>query len=89
MDGPEEDDPLFCSSMWTLEVVLSAAVVFFIMEGVWLTIYVRRCTLEACDGMGVAWSLGDYSYSPLAHRDEFHGVVHSSMIYLRYEHHQG
>jgi hypothetical protein len=36
--------------------------------------------LEACDGMGVAWSRGDYSDSPLAHRDEFHGEVHSSRL---------
>jgi hypothetical protein len=33
--------------------------------------------LEACGGMGVAWSQGDYSNSHLAHRDEFHGAVHS------------
>jgi hypothetical protein len=44
--------------------------------------------LEAFDGMGVAWSLGDYSNSPLAQRDEFHGVVHSLKIDIRQEHHQ-
>jgi hypothetical protein len=33
--------------------------------------------LEACDGMGVAWNLGNYSDTPIAHRDGFHGVVHS------------
>jgi hypothetical protein len=38
--------------------------------------------LEACDGMGVAWIMGGYSYSPLAHRDEFHGEVNSFSIDL-------
>jgi hypothetical protein len=42
MEGPEEDNPLFCGSMWTLEAVLSAATMFVMMEGVWLTICVRR-----------------------------------------------
>ena len=45
--------------------------------------------LEACDGMGVAWMSSDYSDSPLAHRDEFHGEVHSSKIDLRLEYHLG
>jgi hypothetical protein len=45
--------------------------------------------LEACDGMGIAQSPSDYSDSPLAHRDEFHGEVHSSKIDLRLEYHQG
>jgi hypothetical protein len=36
--------------------------------------------LEAWDGMGVVWSLGEFSDSPLAHRDEFPRVVHSSKI---------
>ena len=43
MDGPEEDDPLFCGSTGALEAVLSAAIVIVMMEGVWLTIYVGRC----------------------------------------------
>jgi hypothetical protein len=38
--------------------------------------------LEACDGMGVAWSPSEYSNSPLAHKDEFPGVVHSLLIDL-------
>jgi hypothetical protein len=42
MDGLEEEDPLFCSITWTLEAVLSAIVVFVIMEGVQFTICVRR-----------------------------------------------
>jgi hypothetical protein len=39
--------------------------------------------LEACHGMGVAWSASDYSDSPLAHGDEFHGAVHSLKIDLQ------
>jgi hypothetical protein len=42
MEGIEEGDPLFCSSTWTLEDILSAAVVFVMIEGVWLTIFMTR-----------------------------------------------
>jgi hypothetical protein len=89
MDGPEEDDPLFCSSTGTLEVRTLSNSSICDDGGSMVDHLCEEMPLEACHGMGVAWSPRDYSDSSLVHGDEFHGVVHSSKIDLRLEYHPG